>query len=67
MKTKNLSSEMLRNLMPYFVEGDEPEEMHKLMASTLEKAIEGIRQIQCNARGKNDYGVLAVEEVFVHD
>jgi xylulose-5-phosphate/fructose-6-phosphate phosphoketolase len=39
---------------PYFVEGDEPEEMHQLMASTLEKAIEGIRQIQSNARNKND-------------
>ena len=39
---------------PYFVEGDEPEEMHQLMASTLEKAIEGIRRIQSNARTKND-------------
>src|SRR5450830_932975 len=39
---------------PYFVEGGEPEEMHQLMASTLEKAIEGIRQIQTNARNNND-------------
>jgi len=39
---------------PYFVEGDDPEGMHQLMASTLEKAIEGIRQIQSNARKKND-------------
>ncbi|MGA3245450.1 MAG: phosphoketolase family protein [Bacteroidota bacterium] len=39
---------------PHFVEGDEPEEMHQLMASTLEKAIESIRQIQSNARNKND-------------
>ena len=39
---------------PHFVEGDEPEEMHQLMASTLEKAIEGIRKIQSNARNKND-------------
>ena len=31
---------------PYFVEGDEPEKMHQLMAATLEKAIEDIRQIQ---------------------
>jgi phosphoketolase len=31
---------------PYFVEGDEPEKMHELMATTLEKAIEDIRQIQ---------------------
>ena len=39
---------------PYFVEGDEPEKMHQLMAATLEKAIEDIRQIQSNARNKND-------------
>src|ERR1700733_10603606 len=39
---------------PYFVEGDDPEKMHQLMAATLEKAIEEIRQIQNNARSKND-------------
>ncbi|MDD5677095.1 MAG: phosphoketolase family protein [Kiritimatiellae bacterium] len=39
---------------PYFVEGDEPEIMHQLMAGTLEKVIESIRQIQDNARNKND-------------
>ena len=39
---------------PYFVEGDEPEKMHELMAATLEKAIEEIRRIQENARNKND-------------
>ncbi|MHC5832913.1 MAG: phosphoketolase family protein, partial [Nostoc sp.] len=39
---------------PYFVEGDEPEKMHELMASTLDKAIADIRQIQSNARDKND-------------
>ena len=39
---------------PYFVEGDEPEKMHQLMAATLDKAIEDIRQIQKNARNKND-------------
>src|SRR5665647_788832 len=39
---------------PYFVEGDEPEKMHQLMASTLEKAVEGIRQIQSQARNQND-------------
>ena len=37
---------------PYFVEGDEPEKMHQLMAATLEVAIEDIRQIQKNARSK---------------
>ena len=40
--------------MPYFVEGDEPEKMHQLMAAALEKAIVEIRQIQSKARGKND-------------
>jgi xylulose-5-phosphate/fructose-6-phosphate phosphoketolase len=39
---------------PHFVEGDNPDEMHQLMASTLEKAIGHIRQIQSNARNKND-------------
>jgi xylulose-5-phosphate/fructose-6-phosphate phosphoketolase len=39
---------------PYFVEGDDPEKMHQLMAATLEKAIESIRQIQSNARKNND-------------
>ncbi len=39
---------------PYFVEGDDPEKMHQLMAATLEKAIESIRQIQSNARNNND-------------
>jgi len=39
---------------PYFVEGDEPQKMHELMAATLETAIEDIRRIQKNARSKND-------------
>jgi xylulose-5-phosphate/fructose-6-phosphate phosphoketolase len=39
---------------PLFVEGDEPEKMHQLMAHTLEKAIEDIRRIQSNARDNND-------------
>jgi xylulose-5-phosphate/fructose-6-phosphate phosphoketolase len=39
---------------PHFVEGDEAEKMHQLMAGTLEKVIEEIRQIQNNARDNND-------------
>ena len=35
---------------PYFVEGDDPETMHQLMAATLDKAIEDIRQIQERAQ-----------------
>src|SRR5512140_745125 len=39
---------------PHFVEGDEPERMHQLMAGALEEVIEEIREIQSNARDKND-------------
>jgi xylulose-5-phosphate/fructose-6-phosphate phosphoketolase len=36
------------------VEGDEPAKMHQLMASILDQVIEEIRQIQSDARSKND-------------
>ena len=39
---------------PHFVEGDDPETMHQLMAGTLETVIEEIREIQRNARQHND-------------
>lgn len=39
---------------PYFVEGDEPEEMHQLMAGVLEDVVKEIQHIQKNARSKND-------------
>ena len=39
---------------PYFVEGDDPESMHQLMAATLDKALEDIQQIQERARDEND-------------
>jgi len=39
---------------PYFVEGDDPEKMHELMASTLDRAIEEIRQNQSKARNQNN-------------
>ncbi|MDR3705713.1 MAG: phosphoketolase family protein [Paludibacteraceae bacterium] len=35
---------------PYFVEGDDPEKMHQLMAATVERVIVEIKQIQANAR-----------------
>ncbi len=35
---------------PYFVEGQEPERMHQLMATTLDTVIEEIRRIQAEAR-----------------
>lgn len=37
---------------PYFVEGNDPEEMHQLMAETLEKIIAEIKAIQKEARTK---------------
>ena len=40
--------------IPYFVEGDDPDSMHELMAATLDKAVEAIQQIQKNARSNND-------------
>jgi xylulose-5-phosphate/fructose-6-phosphate phosphoketolase len=39
---------------PYFVEGDDPAAMHELMATTLDKAIEDIHNIQKNARDTGD-------------
>ena len=39
---------------PLFVEGDDPEEMHQLMAAALEEAIEGIQTIQGDARAVGD-------------
>ncbi|MEO7026028.1 MAG: hypothetical protein ABI056_00570, partial [Caulobacteraceae bacterium] len=39
---------------PYFVEGDEPEAMHRLMADTLEHVIEDIKQIQARARASQN-------------
>ena len=35
---------------PYFVEGDDPDSMHVLMAATVERAIEDIRDIRQQAR-----------------
>ena len=35
---------------PYFVEGDEPEKMHQLMAATLDRVIPEIKQIQTESR-----------------
>ena len=39
---------------PLFVEGDDPEAMHRLMAATVEEAIGQIHAIQRNARENND-------------
>ncbi len=40
--------------IPYFVEGDDPETMHQLMAEASDKAIEDIHRIQAIARDATD-------------
>lgn len=39
---------------PHFVEGDDPEEMHQLMAFALDKSISEIKRIQTHARNAKD-------------
>ena len=39
---------------PYYVEGDNPDEMHQMMAAMMEKAIEHIKSIQSAARINKD-------------
>jgi xylulose-5-phosphate/fructose-6-phosphate phosphoketolase len=52
-----ISRDELKNLFtgygykPYFVEGREPQSMHRLMAKTLDKIITDIKSIQKKARG----------------
>jgi xylulose-5-phosphate/fructose-6-phosphate phosphoketolase len=40
--------------MPIFVEGDDPDTMHELMATALDKAYADIERIQTNARDTHD-------------
>ena len=55
-----ISHEELENLMigygykPYFVEGSDPETMHKTMAATLDRCFDEIRDIQQRARMEGD-------------
>lgn len=55
-----ITREELENLLkgygwkPYFVSGSDPMTMHKIMASTLDKVIEEIKNIQYNARTNNN-------------
>lgn len=39
---------------PYFVEGDDPETMHQLMATVMEQVVEEIHRIKTNAHDNND-------------
>jgi len=39
---------------PYFVEGSDPEAMHRMMAETVEKAMDDIRDIQEDARSNGN-------------
>ncbi|HYB24600.1 MAG TPA: phosphoketolase family protein, partial [Solirubrobacteraceae bacterium] len=47
---------------PRFVEGDQPEAMHQLMAATLDEVVEEIAAIQQRARGDQDPTRPAAEE-----
>jgi xylulose-5-phosphate/fructose-6-phosphate phosphoketolase len=40
--------------IPHFVEGDDPEQMHQLMAGTLDEVIEDIKRLQGDARRTGD-------------
>jgi xylulose-5-phosphate/fructose-6-phosphate phosphoketolase len=39
---------------PFFVEGDDPAEMHRLMAATLDRVLDRIAEIQARARSGED-------------
>jgi len=41
---------------PYFVEGDDPAEMHQKMAATLDEVVDEIRAIQHDARSRKSTG-----------
>jgi xylulose-5-phosphate/fructose-6-phosphate phosphoketolase len=43
---------------PYFVEGDDPEKMHQLMAATMDRVVEDIKQIRETALTKSDSDAL---------
>jgi xylulose-5-phosphate/fructose-6-phosphate phosphoketolase len=40
---------------PHFVEGNDPETMHQLMAAAMDKAIDEIQRIRQTARSSNDF------------
>src|SRR5436853_4642294 len=44
---------------PYFLEGDDPETMHQLMAATLDTIIDEIHALQRESRGKGSPGLTA--------
>lgn len=50
--------------LPYFVEGDEPEKVHSLLAEVLDRALQEIRLIQENAR-KNGFGKRPVWPMII--
>ena len=48
---------------PHFVEGDDPDTMHQLMAATMENVIGDIRRIQSHARSTKE----ATQATLAHD
>jgi xylulose-5-phosphate/fructose-6-phosphate phosphoketolase len=65
-----LSDEQLIHLFtgygyrPYFVEGDEPEPMHQMMAATFDQVVKDIRAIQEKARS-TDQGTLPLWPMII--
>ena len=52
---------------PYFVEGDDPMSMHTLMAETLDKVIEDIRQIKLHTKSqKKPSAPKLADDYFAH-
>ena len=47
---------------PYFVEGDEPEKMHELMAATLDTVVGEIQRIKADARREWLHGAAALAD-----
>ena len=47
---------------PYFVEGEDPAEMHQQMAATLEQVVAEIKAIQADARSKRQHGAAAMAD-----
>jgi phosphoketolase len=47
---------------PLFVEGDDPDTMHELMATAMESAIEEIHRIQSTARNQDNPGAPALAD-----
>lgn len=51
---------------PYFVEGDEPDKLHQIMAAALDTVVAGIKDIQTEARNKGFKASLKWPMIILH-